>query len=428
MLTIRIWLIELRKLTEKITDLKHRSKMWRKHALVSVSVMVLCIATVVFVTGVLYYKNDVSIIQNGESKTYFTMKEETGEILSEFGYSAGEFDRIVVTTDRNHKFIEIVPGYGIEISADGVSFMGSAVEGESPQIILTANSIEVGRHDTIVYDNDKMDKVEILRGFGVDVTADNQTVTVSSLGEIIGETVGDILDRSGITLGENDIINIPLDESVRAGYEIVINRVVFRERGEVEPIPYETSHQYSNLVAIGETRITDGVDGEIETVYLEKLVDGTVTDSEVLSKTRTKSPETEVIVHGKALKTPYSKRDFPEIKLENGVPVDYERKISGKSTAYTAPNTAGTASGRKLEIGTVAVDPAKIPYGSLLYIVTQNGSRVYGAAVAADTGGFILYGDMVVVDVFMGYTENYNEAVRWGGQMVDVYVINTGVY
>ncbi|MCL2072190.1 MAG: 3D domain-containing protein, partial [Oscillospiraceae bacterium] len=115
---------------------------------------------------------------------------------------------------------------------------------------------------------------------------------------------------------------------------------------------------------------------------------------------------------------------------ENGIPIDYIAKYTGKSTAYTAPSTSGTASGRKLEIGTVAVNPKIIPYGSLLYIMTTCGTRVYGAAIAADTGGFVHYTDrFVVVDVFMGLTsENYSEALRWGLREVDVYVINTGVY
>ncbi|MCL2694555.1 MAG: 3D domain-containing protein, partial [Oscillospiraceae bacterium] len=131
---------------------------------------------------------------------------------------------------------------------------------------------------------------------------------------------------------------------------------------------------------------------------------------------------------GTALADPISQREFDEIELFDGRPVNYEFKLSGRSTAYTAPPTSGTASGRPLQVGTVAVDPRVIPYGSLLYIITQCGNIVYGAAVAADTGEFIHTTD-VVVDVFMGLTsEHLQDARDWGSRRVDVYVINTGLY
>jgi 3D (Asp-Asp-Asp) domain-containing protein len=212
--------------------------------------------------------------------------------------------------------------------------------------------------------------------------------------------------------------------------EVRVSRVTYRERVQTEQIPYESSVEYSNLIAIGDSVTAAGEYGEVALTLRERLVDGVVVNSEVLKKEYTREPVNEVITHGRARSVPYSKRDFPEIRLENGIPVDYTQKLTGQSTAYTAGPRSGTASGRPLEIGTVAVDPRIIPYGSLLYIMTSCGSRVYGAAIAADTGGFIHYTDrFVVVDVYMGLTaDHYHEALRWGVYNVDVYVINTGIY
>jgi 3D (Asp-Asp-Asp) domain-containing protein len=134
-------------------------------------------------------------------------------------------------------------------------------------------------------------------------------------------------------------------------------------------------------------------------------------------------PKSRVVIKGTALSAPYSPLDFPEVVLQNGRPAQYEKVIEGKATAYTAPAGSGTASGRKLQIGTVAVNPKVIPYGSLLYIVSKDGRHVYGTAVAADTGDFT----DVQVDLYMGLTsEHYDDACRWGKKTVDVYVINTG--
>jgi 3D (Asp-Asp-Asp) domain-containing protein/uncharacterized protein with GYD domain len=383
-------------------------------------------------TGVLFFTNDVFItttdLDTDESITrkYFTMKEDAGEILTEFGYAVGEFDRIVHGKNEDGvNSIRVINGFAVQITVDGDTFTTGAIDGEDYNTILAANSVAVGEYDVVVSSEHA---ISVIRGFGVNVTADGKTVTVGMV-ETSEATVDEILRSAGITVGVGDIVNLPVNANVSQGDEIVVGRVTHRERSSIEPIQYETSIEYSNLVAIGDSKITDGVYGETTFIFREKLVDGVVVTSEVISREVTKEPVNKIVTRGNALATPYSQRDFAEIRLENGLPVDYLEKISGLATAYTAPPTSGTASGRKLEIGTVAVDPRIIPYGSLLYIVSSCG-RVYGAAIAADTGGFIYYTDrFVVVDVFMGLTsEHYSEALRWGLKNVDVYVINSGVY
>lgn len=63
-------------------------------------------------------------------------------------------------------------------------------------------------------------------------------------------------------------------------------------------------------------------------------------------------------------------------------------------TAYTdSPSENGgytiTAMGTPLRRGVVAVDPSVIPLGTKVYVVSTDGSYVYGTAVAEDTGGAI---------------------------------------
>ncbi|MDR0197850.1 MAG: ubiquitin-like domain-containing protein [Oscillospiraceae bacterium] len=396
--------------------------MWHRPALVSAGVFSLGVSVILLTTGVLYFKSDVIITDGEEVKLAFTSRSDPNGILSDYGYAVGEFDRVMFSGISGGKgSIDIIRGFGVEVEADGEAFMAGAVEGESPEMILSAAGLRVGELDVVEIGEDG--KIILLRGFGVNITADGKTLTVGAA----GDTAGSLLKRAGISLGANDIINIAVDKEITRGDEIIIKRVAFRERTDTELIPYDTAARYSNLVAMGNVEVTQGVYGEIAVVYKEKLIDGVVVDSEVLSRETVKEPETEVVSYGNALRTPYSKRDFAEINLGgNGLPVDYLYVISGKSCAYTS-NYGGTASGRKLQVGTVAVDPNVIPYGSLLYIVTKDGRSVYGAAVAADTGDFAESG--VLVDLFMGTTwEHYDDACNWGAREVDVYVINQGVY
>jgi 3D (Asp-Asp-Asp) domain-containing protein len=416
----QIVFIRFGKAIEQINRAKRR-KNWRKHALVSIITLTLASMMMLFMTGVQIFANNVYITADGVTKKFFTTKENSAEILSEFGYSLGEFDRIIHGENEDgSNQIDLVRGFGVEVTVDGNTFTTGTISGETADIILTASGIEIGKYDTIITGENS---ITLLRGFGVDVTADGNTVTIGTL----GATVGEILQRAGITMGDDDIINMPLEAIVKKGDEIIVKRVIYREKTYVEIIPYDTEIRYSNLVAIGETSTKKGVNGELASVRFEKVVDGIIVNSEILDEQRTKNPRTKIVTKGSALKTPYSQRDFDEIELKNGLPTNYLEKISGKSTAYTAGPRARTASGIPLEIGTIAVDPKVIPYGSLVYIVTSCGSRVYGAAVAADTGGFVSNGSGTIVDVYMGLTsEHYNKAIQWGARNVDIYIISKG--
>ena len=104
---------------------------------------------------------------------------------------------------------------------------------------------------------------------------------------------------------------------------------------------------------------------------------------------------------------------------ENGIPEQATKVISGLGTAYTSKAGVYGATGRYLSEGYVAVDPDIIPYGSKLYIVTKDGSWDYGYAIAADTGGAMLSG-RVLVDQYMN---SYDSCIQYGVREVDVYVL-----
>ena len=80
--------------------------------------------------------------------------------------------------------------------------------------------------------------------------------------------------------------------------------------------------------------------------------------------------------------------------MVDGVPVEgVAATYTGqRATGYSASATAKGASGRRLTYGTVAINPGVIPYGSLLYITSDDGKFVYGYAYAADTGAALVQG------------------------------------
>lgn len=116
--------------------------------------------------------------------------------------------------------------------------------------------------------------------------------------------------------------------------------------------------------------------------------------------------------------TQISDIDIPDDILfdENGIPLNYSKKLTGRATAYCMGHT--TATGTSVHEGVVAVDPRIIPYGSTMYIVADDGS-VYGYSSAEDTGGFIYWDNAPLVDLYVNTTDI---AYQWGNRAVTIYI------
>ena len=288
--------------------------------------------------------------------------------------------------------------------------------------ILKDESYELQPDDAVVIETDgeKRKHITIKRAFDATVIADGET---RLLGMTEG-TVADALEKADITLGNDDIVTPALESELFAGIEITVKRVEYKTRNIESMLTAEVVYKDNSNLAIGtENVLEEGENGAHVVTYKDKYVDGKAVSTEQISEEITKQPVSRVIERGTACAVPYAKLDDPEkVSLVNGIPENYTRVVSGKATAYSARKGALTASGRYAVVGTVAVNPNIIPYGSELYIVAQNGSRVYGYAIAADTGYGLMDGT-VAVDVFMG---SYEDSCRWGAVYVDIYVLSEG--
>lgn len=347
------------------------NRMLLQNKLVKLGMFFASVLMVVMMTGSLYFRARVYITDNGVTKELMTSESDVYAILRSGGYSLGADDRVTYKeTDESTAYVTIT------------------------------------------------------RAFSVFVTADGETKEVS----VIGGTVGDAIEKAEIQIGPHDIVSCSTADEAYSGMEITVTRVSYEMRTNTSEIPFETVYTDNCNLAMGTERVvTEGVCGTRTYFIKEKYVDGVLASQELSIDEVTAQPVTQVIERGTALADPYSKTADPSsLTLVNGLPENYTRIISGKSTAYTAGYNAMTASGRRAEIGTVAVNPNVIPYGSELYIVAQDGSRVYGYAIAADTGLGLMDGS-VAVDLYFGnMAEHYADSCRWGAVYVDIYVLSEG--
>lgn len=292
--------------------------------------------------------------------------------------------------------------------------------------ILTFGEYTIGEHDKVTFEqaDENTAYITIERAFDVTVSADGEDIVVP----VISGTVESVLETAGITLGEHDIINCGRDQDVSEGMVITVTRIEYKLRENTAELPFETIYVDNSNMVIGEERVvTEGEYGVRTYSVIEKYVDGVLIGQELTEEAVTKQPVNKVIERGTSLAVPYAKMDDPQaLALVDGIPESYTRVISGKTTAYTAGYNARTASGRKAEIGTVAVNPNVIPYGSELYIVAQDGSQVYGYAIAADTGLGMMDGT-VLADLYFGNKyDYYDDSCRWGAVYCDIYVLSEG--
>ena len=89
------------------------------------------------------------------------------------------------------------------------------------------------------------------------------------------------------------------------------------------------------------------------------------------------------------------------------------------ATAYTARPGAICSTGRVARVGVVAVDPKYIPYGTEMFIMSEDGSFVYGLAIAGDCGGAIDNND---VDLYMN---SRNNCIQFGRRNLTAFIIES---
>ena len=312
------------------------------------------------------------------------------------------------------------------VMATTVSVYSRAVtvtDGERSHVVLTLHSDPYKAVETagvVVNDYDMLrvdpaaGKVQVDRAMTVEVMADG----LSTLLHMTEGTVEQALRRAEVTVGKYDTVSQTLDTPIADGMAIKVDRVAYEEYTVTESIAFETTTKYTCVLKPGRSYVRQaGVNGAKTLTYRKTIVNGEVAETELVKETVTKKPTQKIVIRGADYGTPLSAAPFSLALDAKNHPVSYKKVFSGKScTAYSIGSRG--ASGMRLGVGTVAVDPKVIPYGTKLWIASADGKVVYGYAVAADTGAFV--GGRTFIDVYMG---SYKEACLWGRRDMNIYVI-----
>ncbi len=372
----------------------------------------------------IYDGSEITRVETTRSDAYeivkqadITLNEKDKLDLSEF--TAGEDSVITIYRAAAVTFVSIT-GETTELVTAGTVADLLAELG----VMVQAEQLVSVPEDTVLYDGLT---VKITNAYHVSVTADGVSQTL-----LMGEgTVQDALEQAGITMDADDEVEPALDAALYDALSIAVYRVEYTERTVTETIAFPKETVRTSDLYKGQSKVTQqGVDGSKTVTYRDKIVDGSVASSEVVSETVLQEAVPQITKVGTKQKpvsisslknsgTPISELTAPAtLQIVDGAPTKYSKIITGKAAAYTASSGSKTASGRTVKPGYIAVNPKQIPYGTEMWIVSTDGI-VYGYAIAADTGGFVKKGKFTV-DLFMN-TES--ECIQWGSRDVVIYIL-----
>lgn len=408
-----------------------RRVMLRVALLVAVIITVVCAGSVFAAASETYV---VDIYDGSQVTRVETSEYEAEKVVAEVGIQLSENDKLILehfNPGRDSRIIICRESKVTLVYPNGESyetlFAGTVAELiDSEGVTLFNGGISNVNLNAVVTNNLEL---VIYEAKPITINVDGETITVKS----IAQTVGDLLKEQNIVLDNDDEVVPSLDTELTKNMVIDVLRVEYVMREAEEKVAYETETIKSALYALGTTKVTQkGVEGTKTVVYKDKVVNGEVESSTATSETVTKEPVKQITTVGTFVNTSglgngkieKNGKPISEIALPskysigaNNVPTEYKYTISGRAAAYCIPGGT-TSTGKKAKPGYIAVNPKQIPYGTEMWIVSNDGV-VYGYAIAADTGGFVKHG-YFTCDLFMNTEE---QCIQWGDRGVTIYVL-----
>lgn len=292
------------------------------------------------------------------------------------------------------------------------------------------------------------DPAKVLKEAGVDLSADDvyTTESVDGVSEIkvqrlqtilvyygeqvfevssFGETLQELLVRLGILVNDSVAVSMPLDTMTYNGMEVRVDTIGQSTESYTVEVPFETVYCDDPTLPLGEEKIlVTGKPGQTFCTANVSYVNGRETERNVFEQTVLVEPVSQVVAVGTGEKVG-EVNDQPiigngVIVLPSGEVLTYTKKDTFLATAYTHMDAGCdeyTANGTRVKWGVVAVDPEVIPYGTRMFIVSNDGKYIYGLSTAEDCGGAIINKRL---DLYMPTLE---EAFQFGRRNCTVYFL-----
>lgn len=267
---------------------------------------------------------------------------------------------------------------------------------------------------------DGVSEITVQRAVAVTVDNCGQQIQTTSY----GETVEQLLDRIGVPTGEGYQISQSLNAMTYDSMAISVASIVETTETYTVEMPFITTYYEDPTLPRGREKILrEGTVGQklctADVVYRN-------TDEQrrtVVQETVLEQPVNQIVAVGTGENVggqaePYFGDGF--IVLPTGEVLTYTHVDTYVATAYTMTDDGCdefTANGNRVRTGAVAIDPSVVPYGTRMFIVSNDGEYIYGVSTAEDCGTGV---DGKRVDLYMHSTA---ECFQFGRRKVTIYFL-----
>ena len=355
------------------------------------------------------------------------------------------------------------------VITDGERIVIHTSSATDPAEVLDEAGLTLGSDDTYTTQGgDGVSEITVRRNLTILIDNCGKELTL----EASAGTVKALLEQLDIMPDENSTVSVALDAPLYDGMEIAITRTILSTETYTKAIPYETTYYEDDTLPIGtQAVISEGRNGEMICTAEVTYRNGVETNRNVIKQILNRQATPRIIAIGTA--DPLTGIDFSQFDIsdsndtvaeeyppeqttpeeesepededpvEENEPADeeidypiigentittasgevltYTHTMTVEATAYTKTDAGcddWTATGTLARYGAIAVDPSVIPYGTRMYIVSWDGSVVYGYATAEDCGGAI---NGARVDL---YYDTYEECIQFGRRDCIIYFLS----
>ncbi len=291
-----------------------------------------------------------------------------------------------------------------------------------PAKVLQQAGVTLSKDDSYTtVDSNGISEITVQRAQTISVFYGTEDLSVTSY----GETVGALLQRMGISVDDSVQVSVPLKAKTYNGMILRVSQISENTEQYTVEIPFETAYCDDPSLAKGEERILiPGKPGQMVCTANVTYVNTQEIGRTIYQQTVIAEPVKQVVAvgTGQAVGKPNNKPLIGDgvIVLPTGEVLTYTHTGQFVATAYTKTDEGCdeyTANGAHVKWGVVAVDPKVIPYGTRMFIVTNDGAYIYGLSTAEDCGSSIKQNR---VDLYM---DTYWECINFGIRDCTIYFL-----
>ncbi len=289
----------------------------------------------------------------------------------------------------------------VNVVADGKTYKVSVLGGTVAEA-LEKSGISIGERDIVQPATEEKlcdgQVIIITRAKSVAVVADGQTREIITPVSAVAE----VLKELNIAVGPQDRVLPGYNAKISAGDVIRVIRVSEKQIMESYKLSFRAERRNDPGLDRGITKVLrEGQDGLGQRTIKIVMEDGKEIRRENVGARIVKQPVNKIVALGTLSK---------KVVSRGGKPVRFSRVMAMNASGYTYTGNR-MASGIAPYRGAVAVDPRVIPFGTKMYV------EGYGYARALDKGSAIKGNK---IDLFF---ETRGEALRWGRRPVKVYIL-----